>query len=149
MSFILVLILLKRKLKIKVGYPVNVRIMIRIKYSWVLLLYCKIFCSFSMSCESVTGFYFSFVCAGVVVAEVGAEDSHLLISGSLSLCSATLPQPLESLSLWGKRAIFSHDSHSHIPVIRHPNALILIIFQAPSMPSQFVRFLLGKSVSKC
>lgn len=87
MSFILVLILLKRKLKIKVGYPVNVRIMIRIKYSWVLLLYYKIFCSFSMSCESVTGFYFSFVCAGVVVAEAGAGDSPLLVSGSLSLCN--------------------------------------------------------------
>lgn len=100
-----------------------------------------------MSCESVTGFYFSFVCAGVVVAEAGAGDSPLLVSGSLSL--ATLPQPLESLSLWGKRAIFSHDSHSHIPVIRHANALMLIFFLAPSMSSQFVQFLLGKSVNKC
>ena len=123
--------------------------MISIKYSW-LLLYILFFLNVVWICNRIL-FQFCMCRCGSGWGRGWRWGSCLLVSGSLSLCFATLPQPLESLSqrCGGRELIFPWFTFTYVLVIHHANALIFILFQAQSMLSQFVQFLLEESVSKC
>lgn len=109
--------------------------MIRIKCSWLILSDSHCYIAYFVLSQFHVNLWQDFI--SILYVQVWGVGSCLLVPGSL--CTTFSPSTF-GVHDWGKRAIFCHDSDSHIPVIHSANALMHTLFYPQSMPSQFFFF---------